>query len=566
MTEILKFKKSNCKGCHKCIRSCPVKSIEFAHNQAQIIPHDCILCGQCTLVCPQNAKKVRNDVTEVLAAVGQGRRVVATVAPSFISSLPVDSLGQLAAMLRELGIAELRETAEGAHIVKREYERIIAEASQPVVISTCCHTVVSLVQKYYPELIRCLAPVISPMMASARLIKREQPDAYVVFIGPCISKKEEMIKLPGLVDCVLTFDELESWFAQKGVTPPEDAGAPIEARVSRFFPRRGGIIESMDTEGTGWQYIAVDGLPNCIDVLEELRGNRRPDLCFIEMSACEGSCINGPSSRGYGRAILRCHDRVDAFAQPEGAARDDFAVEAPVTVRRAIPAEAVHRPEPAPEEIQAVLDRMGKSRPERELNCGSCGYPTCRDKAKAVCNGRADINMCLPFLLERAESFSHNIFEISPNALFVLDDSLTIQRINASACMLFNLPSADSAIGTMIFELLDPADFEQVRETGNDIIEKRIELPELGRFVELSIVRDEPHQSFFAILKDITRDQRRREKFREYRDRTIEITDRVVEKQMRIVQEIASLLGETTAETKVALSQIRYTVQSEEQQ
>ena len=167
MTDVLSLKKANCKNCHKCIRSCPVKSIRFADNQAKIIPEECILCGRCVVVCPQNAKRVRSDLTEVIGAVGSGKRVIATLAPSFISEFPVSGIGEMEGYLKKLGLFAARETAEGAYIVKSEYENLIRDHKQEVIISSCCHTVVTLIQKYFPAVIPCIAPVISPMMASA---------------------------------------------------------------------------------------------------------------------------------------------------------------------------------------------------------------------------------------------------------------------------------------------------------------------------------------------------------------------------------------------------------------
>ncbi|MEG1774151.1 MAG: [Fe-Fe] hydrogenase large subunit C-terminal domain-containing protein, partial [Oscillospiraceae bacterium] len=420
MADILQLKKSNCKNCHRCIRSCPVKSITFAESQAKVISHECILCGKCTLVCPQNAKQVRNDLTEVFAALGQGRQVIATVAPAFVSEFGAGDLSAFSAALKRLGFAEVYETAEGAEVVRKEYEAIIAERRQEVVISTCCHTVVMLVQKYYPDAVRFLAPVVSPMIASARLIKAKHPDAYVVFIGPCISKKDERTRIPGAVDCVLTFDELRGWMEQKGVSAEFGPIEARETRVSRFFPKTGGIIQSMDTAGSGYRYLAVDGVHHCMRVIEEIRAGGLRGY-FIEMSACEGSCINGPATHAYREAsMVRSHMRIDEFAQPDRVTRDDFSAVAGFSLARAIPADPVCEPEHTDEAITEVLAKMGKTRPEHELNCGSCGYPTCRDKARAVLNGKADLAMCLPFLIERAESFSNSIFEISPNAIFVL--------------------------------------------------------------------------------------------------------------------------------------------------
>lgn len=564
MTDILSLKKANCKNCHKCIRVCPVKSIRFTDNQAKIISSECILCGRCVVTCPQNAKKVRNDLTEVMGAIGSGKRVIASVAPSFIGEFPVAGIADLERYLKQLGFFAARETAEGAFIIKSEYERLIAEKRQDVIISSCCHTVVTLIQKYYPAAIPYIAPVISPMLASARQIKTEFPDAYVVFLSPCISKKEEIEKVPGYVDCVLTFDEIEQWLSQRQIEITPAPVAEKEGRASRFFPRTGGIIECMHTERTGYRYLAVDGVENCVQAIKEIE---RGDLkgYFVEMSACEGSCINGPVTKAYKESVLACRSRVDDYAQPNRPEKPDFAITASFGLLRNIPSEYVRAEQPPETKIVEVLAKMGKTKPEHELNCGSCGYSTCREKARAVLAGKADIAMCLPFMREKAESFSDNVFNISPNGIMVLDDKLCVQRMNASACHLFNIASSKTVLGSMIVELMDPTDFENVLESSNDIIDKKLYLAEYGKYIELSVVLDSEHDALFAILKDITAEHNQREKYKEHRAKTINITDKVVEKQMRIVQEIASLLGETTAETKIALTQIKNTVLSEDE-
>lgn len=563
MTDVLSLKKANCKNCHKCIRECPVKSISFEDNQAKIINDECILCGRCVVVCPQNAKQVRNDLTEVIGAIGSGRRVIATLAPSFISEFPVANLEKMETYLKQLGISSVRETAEGAYVVKSEYESMIAQQKQDVIISSCCSTVVMLIQKYYPEAIQYIAPVLSPMLASARLIKQEDPDAYVVFIGPCISKKKEIENVPGYVDCVLTFDELKKWFEKRNIVIEPEKIEQKEGRASRFFPRVGGIIECMNTNDTGWNYLAVDGIENCKLAIEEIqRGNLKN--YFIEMNACTGSCINGPSTKAYKENILNSQLRVNTFAQPDSHTKPDFDIKTTMDLQRLIPSDFVHEADPPESAIKEILAKMGKTKPEHELNCGSCGYPTCREKAKAVYNGKADITMCLPFLLEKAESFSDNVFNVSPNAILVLDDKLCIQRMNMPACHLFNV-RAQTMIGSMIVDLMDPTDFQNVLDTGNDLIDKKMYLTEYNKYIELTVVLDLEHKQLFGIIKDITQEQRRREKYLNQRTQTIEISDKVIEKQMRIVQEIASLLGETTAETKIALSKIKNTVLSEDE-
>ena len=290
---ILGLKKVNCKNCHKCIRECPVKSIDFTNDQANIIDHECILCGRCVVACPQNAKNVKDDTGLVLEAIAAGKKVVASVAPSFIADFDVDGIKTFEKTLQALGFAYACETAEGAYIVKKEYERMVNGAQQDVIITTCCHSAVKLVQKYFPSLVGCLAPALSPMQAHGRLIKQRDPDAFVVFIGPCISKKEEIIAYPGDVDVVLTFEELRGMMDQKQIDwaqPGDDVAT--ERYRSRFFPTTGGILQSMDQEGTDYRYMAIDGAENCIAAFKEIAAGNLHHY-FIEMSVCEGSCIAG---------------------------------------------------------------------------------------------------------------------------------------------------------------------------------------------------------------------------------------------------------------------------------
>lgn len=564
MTEVLSLKKANCRNCHKCIRACPVKSIRFSQNQAKVISEECILCGHCVDVCPQNAKKVRVDLTEAIGAIGEGKQVIATLAPSFVSEFAGVGLAEMERCLKLLGFKGVRETAEGAYIVKSEYERMVREREQSVIISSCCYTVVSLIQKYYPALTPAVAPVLSPMLASGRLIKQEVPGAYVVFIGPCISKKQEMQKLPGYIDCVLTFEELRQWLDKRGIVPQAGTGEQLPGRISRFFPKTGGILQSMRERDDAYHYLAVDGIENCMRALEELQQGKMEN-CFIEMSACAGSCIHGPAGSHFQDAFVSGQIAVDTFAQPGGQEPQDFVIDASFGLKRAVPNEFVHEPQPSEAEIGKILKRMGKTLPEHELNCGSCGYPTCRDKAKAVYNNKADITMCLPYLLENAESFSNNVFQVSPNAILFLDYQLSIVRMNAAAAHLFSIANSREMVGAPVSELMDPVDFESVLETGNDVIDRKLPLSDLGKYVDMTIVRDEEHHMLMVILKDVTMEQKRLEQYRQNRTKTIDLTNQVVEKQMRIVQEIASLLGETTAETKIALTQIKNTVLSEDE-
>ena len=554
MNKFLQLKKSNCKNCYKCIRNCPVKSIKFADGQANIIPDECILCGRCFVNCPQDAKQIRDDVPRVKEMIASGKKVIASVAPSFIAEFPLMDFAAMKDALLKLGFADAQETAIGATIVKTEYEKMIASGKHDVIISSCCHSVNALIQKYYPSVLPYLADVLSPMLAHCRVIKEENPGACAVFIGPCISKKEEA-ELYGECDVALTYEELEAWMNEAGVVPAGDSTEPDEGKRGRFFPIKGGIIKSMHTVNTGFTYLAVDGVQNCIAAIKEIESGALKN-CFIEMNACEGACINGPAISHHHKPLLSGEVKVVAFAGD-----DEFRVAMPIDTFKNIPYIGTHEKIPGEAAIKEILAKMGKTSPEQELNCGSCGYPTCREKAIAVYQGKADLSMCLPFLKEKAETFSGYVINNTPNAIFVLDENLCVQQINKAGCALFNLKTPSDILGSPIVRLLNPADYLGVMTSGVPIKEKKHYLAEYKKYVAETIVYDHEYHIVFSIMRDITSEEERQSERSELCNKTVAITNEVIEKQMRVVQEIASLLGETTAETKIALTQLKDALQ-----
>lgn len=558
MNEYLRLKKSNCKNCYKCIRQCPVKSIKFQDNQAHIVEDECILCGQCFVVCPQNAKEIRKDTDAVKKLISTGRPVYASVAPSFVANYPGMSIAGMEKALKRLGFAGAEETAVGATSVKTMYDRMCESGEQDVIISSCCHTVNLLIRKYYPQALSCLAPVLSPMQAHCKSLRERHEGCAAVFIGPCISKKDEAAQYPGIVDYALTFEELTEWLGSAGITlqPEPDA---IEGGKARLFPVTGGILRSMELDAKDYSYITVDGIDNCIRALKDIcEGNM--SKCFIEMSACAGSCIGGPAMDKPGRNYVRGTAAVNEYA-PES----DFDI--PEPDKAALAKEhsfiGTHKAMPGSKAIEEILRQTGKTKPEDELNCGCCGYNTCRDKAIAVLNGKAEISMCLPYLKEKAENFSDKIIKNTPNAIIVLNEALEVQQINAAGCALLNLSGADAILGGQVVRVLDPLPFLDVMETGRAIRGKRVYLAEYKRYVEQTIIYDKSYHIIMAIMRDITEEENARERKESMSRSTIEITDKVVEKQMRVVQEIASLLGETTAETKIALTKLKESLSDE---
>ena len=558
MANCLTLKKSNCKNCYKCIRHCPVKAIRFSGNQAHIIGNECILCGHCFVVCPQNAKEIVDSTEKVRVLIQSGDPVIVSLAPSFVANYDGVGIDAMRKALRKLGFADVEETAIGATIVKTEYERMLREEEHDIIITSCCHSINLLIQKYFPAELPYLADVMSPMQAHCVDIKKRIPNAKTVFIGPCVAKKDEAEYYEGSVDAVLTFEELTNWLKAEHITLDKELDNTPESRA-RFFPTTGGILKTMAQNAPGYTYMALDGVENCITALKDIE-NGKIHKCFIEMSACVGSCIGGPVMEKYHRSPVHDYMSVAQYAGTR-----DFDVTQPdaLTLKKNFTVIDHKLMQPAEYEIAAVLRQMGKFKPSDELNCGSCGYNSCREKAIAICQGKAEISMCLPFLKDKAESFSDTIVRNTPNGLIVLNENLEVQQINAAARKIMNIRSESDVLGEPVIRILDPAVFVSVRNSGRSVRDQKVYLAEYKKYVEQTVVFDPDSRMLVGIMRDITDEEAERERKTRINQQTVEVADTVVEKQMRIVQEIASLLGETAAETKIALTKLKESIGDE---
>lgn len=559
MPNCLTLKKSNCKNCYKCIRHCPVKAIRFSGNQAHIIGNECILCGQCFVVCPQNAKEIVDETEKVKVFLQSGDPVIVSLAPSFIANYDGVGINGMRKALKKLGFYDVEETAIGATVVKSEYERMLKEDERDVIISSCCHSINLLIQKHFPQALEYLADVVSPMQAHCKDIKSRFPNAKTVFIGPCVAKKDEAEHYEGIVDAVLTFEELTEWFKSENIVLEKEMDNDICSRA-RFFPTTGGILKTMAQDTPGYTYLALDSVDNCIAALKDIIDGK-VHKCFIEMSACVGSCVGGPVMEKYHHAS----SVKDYIAVSSYAGTKDFEVSQPkaVELKKNFGYIEQRSQMPSDMEIMNVLRQMGKFKPSQELNCGSCGYNTCREKAIAILQGKAEISMCLPFLKDKAESFSDAIVKNTPNGLIVLNEQLEVQQINDAARKMMNIRSANDIVGDQVVRILDPLIFMNVLKDKRSIRNERVYLAEYRRYVEQSVIYDQESRLLICIMRDITDEQDEREKKEKISRQTIEVADKVVDKQMRIVQEIASLLGETAAETKIALAKLKESISNE---
>ena len=558
MASCLTLKKSNCKSCFRCVRKCPIKAIRFSGNQAHIIGNECILCGNCVVQCPQNAKEIADGIEKVNVFLQSGDPVIASLAPSFIANYDGIGIEAMRRALKKLGFADVEETAIGATIVKNEYERMIKEEERDVIITSCCHSINLLIQKRFPQCLEHLADVMSPMQAHCSDIKKRIPEAKTVFIGPCVAKKDEAEYYTGIVDAVLTFEEFDHMLKDAGIELEHECDADENSRA-RFFPTTGGVLKTMAQDAPGYTYLAIDGVENCITALNDIASGKI-HKCFIEMSACIGSCIGGPVMSKAKKPLVSDYMSVAKYA-----GKNDFEVKQPnsAELRKNFTAIAHTIPDPTEAEIMSVMRQMGKFRPADELNCGTCGYNTCRDKAIAICQGKSEISMCLPFLKEKAESFSDTIVKNTPNGLIALNENLEVQQVNHAARKIMNIRYESDVLGEPVVRILDPAVFLKVKTTGRTVRDQKVYLAEYKKYVKQTVVYDKDSHMLIGIMRDITEEEEERERKESISRQTVEVADRVVEKQMRIVQDIASLLGETAAETKIALAKLKESIENE---
>lgn len=411
----------NCRRCYSCVRECPAKAIKIVDGQASVVKERCIACGNCTVVCSQGAKAYHSSTDEVAELLASGRPVVAMVAPAFPADDCGHDAGRLVGALRALGFAKVVEVAYGADLVNRAYRAYIGQHPEGTRLATACPAVVEYVRKYAPELVGCLVPIVSPMIATALAVQAlHGQSCRCVFVGPCVSKKLEMNdpRVPPVVAAVLTFDELRRMLGERGIrlaeATPQDFDPP-HAGAGRVYPLVGGLLKGAGLERSSLnaEVMALSGAAEIIDVFDDLRPDDAQPL-FIEPLMCHG-CHNGPAMRGDERRPQRKR-RVAAYVKAHTETSTVAPTELPeLDLSRSFTVDDQRLQEPTEQEIRVILARTNKFTAEDELNCGACGYASCRAKAVAVHRGLAEEAMCLPFMIEQAERLCHELKVPWPN-------------------------------------------------------------------------------------------------------------------------------------------------------
>ncbi len=547
---------AECQDCYKCVRGCPVKAIKVENHHASIIPELCIHCGHCVDICPVNAKCVRDDLGKLRLLLSKKQKIVISLAPSWKSEFPNLAKEKMIAGLKLLGISEVSETALGAEEVNSNLSIYLKETSG-IKISTACPTVVELVEKYFPQLVTCLIPFDSPLLAHSKILKAYFGENYYIgFIGPCISKKIESDNHQELLDFAITFKDLHRFFAESKIDPYKlDADSnndflPQSAKEGSLYPVEGGMIDTMLIDkDTDYQCFAISGTDDICKLFTDLVKRGVDKNIFLETLSCKGGCINGPACIKEKSYLLKEIDIINnnEFVGIKTERKPDLDICQDYNYI------AISNPVQKEISITEVFRKIGKFRPEDEKNCGGCGYNTCREFAQAIIDGKAEASMCVSYLRTLAQKKANALFRTMPSGVIIVDKDMIIQETNVNFFKILGLEDqfATDAIdldGARLDRMISfTGMFKKVLDEGNDILDKELRYGE--KYFKISIFSIEKHELVGAVLQDITLPS-------VARGHTISQAKAVINKNLDMVQKIAFLLGENAAEVEIALNSI----------
>jgi iron only hydrogenase large subunit-like protein/uncharacterized Fe-S cluster-containing protein len=548
-SQVVFTNKARCRDCYRCVRVCPVKAIQMHAGQARVIEARCIGCGTCIRECPQGAKGYRNDVDRARRIVAGYPRTAVSMAPSFAGVFPEWQRKRLPSALRRLGFRYVGETAVGAYHVARKTAEWVERQPHRAHVCTACPAVVRFVERYRPNLVDDLVPVVSPMLAHGRMIReRLGDDAKVVFIGPCVAKKTEAERPEhaGIIDCVLTFRELEEWLAQEGIDLSECEESEFDDAPegqSRLFALEGGSVRT-----AGWtadvleaNIVVASGFDEVCSALDSIGAS--PEPVVVEPLLCPQGCINGPAIPGDENQYHR-RSAVLSFAAAHPGRTPQGPVNGHLATRfRAMSAD--DEPAIREEDIRAVLEKTGKARDEDQLNCGACGYASCRAKAIAVIRGLAEPEMCMPFMKRLAEQRTDRIIETSPNGIVILDDRLRILHMNPAFRRYFLC--SDALCGQPISRLMDPGPFERLTVGQDKVVELTAEHANYNLVCHQILYPLGEEGQYVGIFVNITNSRQSQQKLDQLRAETVAQARDLLNQQLDMAETIARCLGESTA-------------------
>ncbi|MDC7227869.1 MAG: [Fe-Fe] hydrogenase large subunit C-terminal domain-containing protein [Spirochaetales bacterium] len=550
--------KTICRDCYKCVRQCPVKAIKVNDGSAVIVHDLCIFCGRCIEVCPVNAKKVRSDTARAKQLLKLNETVIASIAPSFPAEFDCTA-AELITAIKKLGFSGVSETSIGAEIVGKDAASKM-DTIKGMLISSACPTVKELIRKYRPSLVPRMADTASPLEAHASLLKNTYgKNARVVFIGPCISKKLEADDETSDIDLALTFIELTEWLEAEGIElggdcDPDAHFIPEQTVKAAEFAVEGGMLNTIRASASAIEpdLISCSGISNIIGTFDDIENLKERNI-FLEYLACDGGCISG---RGMSQTCGYLEKRLRVLDYQQLSLKESLRpAEAAAELEKIIPPAPVRPESFTDDEIEEVLLSLDKRSKEDEMNCGGCGYNTCRDFAAAILSGKAEQNMCVTNMRKLAEKKSNALMKAMPLGVVITDVNEKILECNEKFINLFTdidsslAPEAGLRLEGAPLERLLPGCgiFDKLKNSPLHTTEDKMRID--GKVFRTFAFRIGKEEMFGAVFQDITSPAVRRETI-------IRKTEEVIEKSLNSVQQIASLLGENAAETQLILNSL----------
>lgn len=547
---------NECQDCYKCVRHCHCKAIRIVNARAAVIPELCVSCGECVKVCPAEAKKIRSDLSRAQYLLHSGAKVYASIAPSYVGYFKDIPIGRLAAALKRLGFVGASETAIGAQFVSAQTAELLKQAGPGVYLSTACPASVDFIRKYYPAWTDNFLPVTSPVMAHCKYLKQIYgDDIKIIFVGPCAAKKNEADRNPDDLSLAITFAALESWLKSEGISLDkmnEEPLVPVQAEEGRVYSIEGGMNETLRSPEVDARLLAVSGLPNIARLIEKVdlaTLKESGSKIFVEMLACDGGCVNGP-------VMGRESSRIDILLETAAHAphRSSVGREVPVNIQQLIYPDRHSEPQPEEAAILQALHRIGKYSAEDELNCGGCGYNSCREFAKAMLDGKAETSMCLSYLRKISQKTSNALIRYIPVAVVLAGQDLQVIECNrhfAELCgedTLLAFDACGNLNGAYLDSMIDFTDlFESVLANGGEI--EKFNQVSGEKILNISVFTINEGQTVGAVIQDVTQNELKREQIAER-------AKEVIRKNVMTVQKIARYLGEHMADTEILLKEV----------
>jgi iron only hydrogenase large subunit-like protein len=544
---------NECQDCYKCVRHCHCKAIRIVDGKASVIAENCVACGECVKVCPSHAKKIRTDLPRLRQMLGTDVKLYASIAPSFTAYFPGTTIGQLATALKKIGFAGVAETAIGAQTVSCQTADFLKNTNLSIVISSACPACVDYIRKYHPQYTANIVPLYSPVMAHCQMIKEQfGEDCKVVFFGPCAAKKNEADRNPETLSLAVTFAVLEELFEENGITPMAEEESELfmdKAEEGRFYAIEGGMNDTLRDDNRGVRYISVSGLDNLDRMLRFYNGSIGERKIFLEALACPGGCINGPVIPAAYAGGLDIIAETDKISTMESSSKRNIQN----NIEEKFSAESLPKCNVSEKELTIALARVGKFTREDELNCGACGYNTCREFATALLQHKAEEAMCHTYLRKNFERTSNALIRFIPAAVVMVDENLNICECNRNFAVMSGMTEVYDALGNLNTIAIDNALpgfselFSSVISNGGEIEKFNQKLQD--KIVNISVFPIAHGKSAGAVIQDITKNELQREHIAEK-------AREVIRKNVLTVQQVARLFGEHVADTEILLNEI----------